>query len=108
NRFSVTGMPLLPLIMDAYNLRAWQILGVPSWMNSDQWDIEAVADDGVDLAVYYFEKPYQPTLSGLMVQSLVENRFQFKFHRETKELPVYELTLTKNAPKFVASNEQSR
>jgi len=106
NRFSVIGMPLLPLIMDAYNLRAWQILGGPAWMNTDQWDIEAVADDGVDLAVYDFEHPYQPNISGLMVQSLVESRFQFKFHRETKELAVYELALVKNAPKFAASESR--
>ena len=107
SRFTVTGMPLFPLIMDAYNLRAWQIVGGPAWLNTDQWDIEAVADDGVNLQVYDFENPNRPTLAGLMVQSLVESRFQLKFHRETKELPVYELTLAKNGPKLTISKEQS-
>ena len=107
NRFSVTGMPLLPLIMDAYNLRNWQIVGGPTWVNIDQWDIEAVADDGVNLQLFDFENPSRPTLSALMVQSLVENRFQFKFHRETKELPVYELTVAKNGPKLNVSKGQS-
>jgi uncharacterized protein (TIGR03435 family) len=107
NRFAVTGMPLLPLIMDAYNLRDWQIVGGPTWINTDQWDIEAVADDGVNLQVFDFENPGRPTPSALMVQSLVENRFQFKFHRETKELPVYELTVAKNGPKLNVSRDKS-
>jgi uncharacterized protein (TIGR03435 family) len=107
NRFSVTGMPLLPLIMDAYNLREWQIVGGPTWINIEQWDIEAVADDGLNLQVFDLENPSRPTLSGLMVQSLIENRFQFKFHRETKELPVYELAVAKNGPKLNVSKGQS-
>src|SRR5215467_11106501 len=77
NRFSVTGMPLFPLVMDAYNLRDWQIIGGPAWINIDQWDIEAVAGEGVDLQVFDLQNPSRPTLAALMVQSLVENRFQF-------------------------------
>jgi uncharacterized protein (TIGR03435 family) len=67
-----------------------------------------VADDGVNLQTVDFENPNRPTLAGLMVQSLVENRFQFKFHRETKELPVYELTVAKNvSPKLPVSKDQN-
>jgi uncharacterized protein (TIGR03435 family) len=105
NRFSVTGMPLVPLVMDAYNLRDWQIIGGPAWINIDQWDIEAVAGEGVDLQVFDLQNPSRPTLAALMVQSLVENRFQFRFHREMKELPVYELTIAKNGPKITVSNK---
>src|SRR6185369_11220733 len=87
SRFSATGMPLRPLIMQFYGLRDFQILGGPAWINTDQWDIEAVADDGVNLQTVNFENPDKPTPASLMVQSLIENRFQFRFHRETKELP---------------------
>ena len=45
NRFSATGMPLRPLIMQVYNLRDFQIMGSPDWVNTDQWDFEAEADD---------------------------------------------------------------
>jgi Protein of unknown function (DUF3738) len=31
----------------------------------------------------------------LMLRALLEQRFQLKLHRETKDLPVYELTLAK-------------
>jgi uncharacterized protein (TIGR03435 family) len=106
SRFSTTGMPLRPLIMQFYGLRDFQILGGPAWINTDQWDIEAVADDGVNLQTVNFENPDKPTPASLMVQSLIENRFQFRFHRETKELPVYELTVAKNGPKIKSSTGQ--
>ncbi len=34
-----------------------------------------------------------------MTQSLLENSFQLKSHRETRDLPVYNLILTKAGPK---------
>jgi uncharacterized protein (TIGR03435 family) len=107
NRYSATGIPLRPLIMEAYNLRDWQVVGGPSWISTDQWDIEAVADDGVALLTLNVEDPSRPTEASLMTRSLIENRFQFKFHLDTKELPVYELTVAKNGPKFKLSSEQS-
>jgi uncharacterized protein (TIGR03435 family) len=106
NRFIATGMPLRPLIMQFYNLRDFQIQGGPNWINTDQWDIEAVADDVV-LQMVDLENPGRMTRASLMMQSLVEDRFQFKFHRETKELPVYELTVAKNGPKIKPSANQT-
>lgn len=106
NRYSATGTTVRRLIMEAYNLRDWQLTGGPSWINKDQWDVEAVADDGVPLLFLDAEDPSRPTAASLMMQSMIENRFQFKFHREMKELPVYELTLTRTGPKFKPSMEQ--
>jgi len=103
NRFSATGMPLLPLIMQVYNLRDFQIVGGPDWVNTDQWDFEAVADDSAVLSLADAEHPERPTPGSLMVQSLIENRFQFKFHRERRELPVYELLVAKNGAKIKLS-----
>jgi uncharacterized protein (TIGR03435 family) len=40
-----------------------------------------------------------------MLQSLLEDRFKLKVHRETKEGPVYLLTLAKNGPKLRATPE---
>ena len=36
----------------------------------------------------------------LMFQTLLADRFQLKTHRETKELPVYAVTVGKNGPKL--------
>jgi uncharacterized protein (TIGR03435 family) len=43
----------------------------------------------VSLLFFDVEDPSRPTAASLMMQALIENRFQFKFHREMKELPVY-------------------
>jgi uncharacterized protein (TIGR03435 family) len=43
----------------------------------------------------------------LMLQSLLEDRFQLKIHRETKELPVYDLAVAKGGPKVKLSEDQS-
>jgi len=49
NRFSATGMPLRPLIMQVYNLRDFQILGGPDWVNTDQSLFSAVEQLGLKL-----------------------------------------------------------
>lgn len=105
SRFSATGMPLRPLIMQFYNLRDFQIVGGPDWINTDQWDFEAVAGKGATLRMIDPENFDWATEGSLMVQSLIEDRFQFKFYRETKELPAYELTVAKNGPKIKPSTE---
>jgi len=41
----------------------------------------------------------------LMTQSLLEDRFQLKAHRETRDLPKYELTIAKGKPKLAPARE---
>jgi hypothetical protein len=38
-----------------------------------------------------------------LLQPLLADRFQLKFHRETKELPLYELVVDKNGSKLKKS-----
>ena len=38
-----------------------------------------------------------------MLQSLLADRFKLKIHREMREMPVYELVVGKNGPKFKES-----
>jgi uncharacterized protein (TIGR03435 family) len=83
-RYIATGMPLRTLMMVAYRIKPEQIVGGPDWINTDRWDMNAKA-----------EKPSTPEELHLMLQDLLAERFQLKFHRETKELPVYLLTADK-------------
>jgi uncharacterized protein (TIGR03435 family) len=84
-RYIATGMPLRGLMMVAYRIKPEQIVGGPSWINTDRWDMNAKA-----------EKPSTPDELHLMLQDLLAERFQLKFHRDTKELPVYVLSVDKS------------
>jgi uncharacterized protein (TIGR03435 family) len=94
-----TGVPLRMLITEAYSVRDFQIVGGPGWMNTDRWDVEGKPKTEVSA----------DSQTALMVQSLIEERFQLNFHRETRELPVYELTVAKGGTKMkLSAATQSR
>ena len=91
-RISMTGVTVKIMIQRAYGVRDFQIVGGPAWLDSDQYDIIAKP-----------EGTATPDQVKLMTQALLADRFQLKFHRETKELPTYALVVAKGGPKFPAS-----
>lgn len=82
----ISAPPLLGLISMAYDVEIYQIVGGTDWMLDERFDIRAKAPG--DAA---------PTrdLAGLMLQSLLADRFQLKMHREKRDLPVYFLVVAK-------------
>jgi uncharacterized protein (TIGR03435 family) len=67
-----------------------QVVGGPSWMDSTRYDIVAQAAGN----------PPPSEMYGPMQQSLLEDRFKLKVHRETRDGAVYLLTRAKNGPKL--------
>jgi len=55
----------------------------PAWIDSERYTIQAKADG----------TPERATVMGPMLQALLEDRFQLKVHYETREVPVYALTV---------------
>lgn len=92
--FSTINTTLTDLITFAYGLQQKQIVGGPKWMSSDKFDIAAQPD-----------VPGSPNTQQLrtMVEKLLADRFQLKFHRDTKEMSAYVLTVSKNGPKLEKS-----
>jgi uncharacterized protein (TIGR03435 family) len=108
----VAGMPLKMLIGFAYNVRDFQILGGPSWINTDRFDINAKADshDEIDSATDPAKLTDEQRMTALerereRLRNLLEDRFQLKTRRETKEQQVYALVLAKGGPKIQESKE---
>jgi uncharacterized protein (TIGR03435 family) len=109
-RFTVTGTTLRMLLQYAYRhltppgvpsptLMSNQVIGGPAWIDSDRFAVEAKAEG---------EDPSIPQdKMQLMVQSLLEERFQMKAHLETRELPVYNLLVGKDGPKIKPSEDQT-
>jgi bla regulator protein blaR1 len=106
-RFVANGMTLRSLITLAYRIRDYQIEGAPGWASSDRWNVEARAEEGSIPLQTGPRDPNAPDPIGLRLQSLLEDRFQLKFHKEIRELPTYELTIAKGGLKLKPSADQT-
>jgi uncharacterized protein (TIGR03435 family) len=93
---NVRNLPVRRLIRNAYKVSDFQIAGAPDWVNSQGFDIVAKADGEL-----------RGDRMLLMLRALLEDRFQLGVHRETKERPVYELTVAKSGLKMEHSKEGS-
>jgi uncharacterized protein (TIGR03435 family) len=83
-RQTIIGTTATVLIMSAFNVHDYEVIGAPSWSDSERLDVIVQAEG----------KPTREE-SCLMMQSLLEERFALKAHRETREGPVYRLVLAK-------------
>lgn len=73
------------------------ILGGPAWIESERYRVNAETPAAQK----------QGTMRGPMMQALLEDRFQLKMHRETREAPVFVLTVAKGGPKLEQWREGS-
>jgi uncharacterized protein (TIGR03435 family) len=87
-RVRLVNWALLDLIAVAYRVRATQVSG-PAWLSDQSFDIEAKAPAGAP----------QEELNA-MLQSLLEERFGLKVHRDTRTGQGFALTVGKNGPKL--------
>jgi uncharacterized protein (TIGR03435 family) len=94
NRMTATASTLRDLITVAYHVRYDQISGGPGWAGTDHYDLEARAAGGE-----IGREQMRP-----MLQTLLAERFQLRIHRETKEVPMYALVVSKNGPKLKESS----
>jgi uncharacterized protein (TIGR03435 family) len=89
--------PLKELIMIAYAVKDFQILGGPAWTGSDFYEVIAKAED--------------PNANldqiRVMLQSLLADRFQLTLRHETRDMPIYELYPAKSGLKLEPSKPGS-
>ena len=64
-------------------------MGGPSWINTDGYDIEAKPEGSSDQNRMW-----------AMLQTLLADRFKLAMHRDTRNLPVYDLEAGKSGPKL--------
>jgi bla regulator protein blaR1 len=94
----IKNKPLIMLIWEAAGLNANddQVIGAPAWVKTERYDIDAKVSEA--------DAPKLDKLSRIerneMMESVLVDRFKFAAHRETRELPVYELVVAKGGPKL--------
>lgn len=96
-RFVITNVALRRLILSAFDIQDYQISGDPPWIGSDHYDIQCKADGNASVQ----------QMEGPMLQALLEDRFKLRLHRETRQLPIYELTVAKGGVKLERTKEGS-
>jgi uncharacterized protein (TIGR03435 family) len=77
-----------------------QIAGVPDWTGTQRYDIEAKIS-AADLADFEkLGKDEQEQRREAMMQSLLAERFRLTLHRGSKQIPVYDLVVSKGGIKM--------
>ena len=90
-RIVVTNQPLRQLIVFAYSLQPQQLEGGPSWIDTDRFDITAQAEGSISPT----PPGGPPGPAQLMMQRLLAERFGLVVRTESRELPVYALTIAR-------------
>jgi len=87
--YDVECAPVRLMISAVYRIPPAQITGGPNWLDTDVWNIEAKADHA-----YSLEDLHK------MFQNLLADEFKLKFHKESKEGPLYALMVNKSGSKM--------
>jgi uncharacterized protein (TIGR03435 family) len=87
------GRSLKDLISSAYSVKSFQVSG-PGWLDTERFDIVAKIPEGTTKEQF-----------NVMMQNLLAERFKLAVHRETKDFPLYELTIAKGGSKLKPSTE---
>jgi uncharacterized protein (TIGR03435 family) len=89
-RFELRGATMLDLITTAYGVEPDVVIGGPSWLNTDRFDIIARAASPA---------ASQEALQA-MLQALLADRFKLEIRHEQKDMPVYALVVGKKGAKL--------
>jgi uncharacterized protein (TIGR03435 family) len=93
---SVKNISVQSLVREAFGLEDDRILGAPGWVKEDRFDIEAkVAESDIPVL-----KNMTVDQRRAMLGPLLEERFNLKFHFESRVLPFYALVIARGGSKM--------
>jgi uncharacterized protein (TIGR03435 family) len=97
-RFMTQNTSLADLIEVAYGIHSKQIVGEPGWVRDEKFDLVGVPNgEGEPSGKQWMT----------MLQKLLAQRFDLKFHHEQKVLSVYVLSAGKNGAKNLTKSEST-
>lgn len=100
NLFTLKNAPLGFLIQFAYNIDSQDhISAAPGWMDSQEYDVSAKVEGDRQLTL----EQMRP-----MLQRMLEQRFHFAAHHETKLTSGFALIVAKGGPKLQPSKDDSK
>jgi uncharacterized protein (TIGR03435 family) len=87
--YSVERMSAEFLLMTAYNIKSFQIVGEPKWVQSERFDIEAKTDNAIAEKMKAMTADETSAQLRPLLQSLLAERFKLVAHRTTKEMRAF-------------------
>lgn len=87
-RLTATAVTVASLLRIAYRVQPYQLVGAPAWISTRRFDIAAKVEDS--------PAPSQQVL----LRALLKDRFELAVHNETRELPVFALTVARSDGKL--------
>jgi bla regulator protein blaR1 len=94
------------MILWAYDIRDFQLMGGPAWTGNDRYDVMAktaknhLAPETASKTTATVEEISVTDPIRLRLQMLLADRFHLKLHREVKELSTYSLIVGKNGSRL--------
>ena len=88
-RYELRQATMLDLIKTAYGVDPDTVVGGPSWLESDRFDVTAKAPPATSAETV-----------NLMLQELLADRFKLVVHKDMKPMPGFVLTVGKGKPKL--------
>jgi bla regulator protein blaR1 len=86
---SIGNLELRKIVASSFRIQDSMVFG-PAWMDSVKYDILGKGPDANATSPEVWE----------MMRSLLRDRFQMQYHIETREAPIYALTVAKGGPKL--------
>ena len=103
NGFTAEGVSPKFLLGLAYNVKDFQLSGLPGWAESERYDIQAKMDDATAEALNRLPPNQRLEQRRLMLQSFLAERFNLKLTHSSREMPIYALVVAKGGPKLTPS-----
>ena len=94
--YRAEAVPLRLMMKLMYKITDSQIVGGPSWIDNELWDVEGKA-----------ERPSNLDQLHEMFQTLLADRFKLHFRKETRELAAMVMTVDKSGSKLKPSESQN-
>jgi uncharacterized protein (TIGR03435 family) len=98
--FTANGVSPQTLIQLAYHVQDSQLVEAPEWLGSAKYDINAQVDKTTADQLQKLTEDQRGAINQQMLQGLLADQFQLKVHQETRDLPVYELTVAQGGSKL--------
>ncbi len=92
--FRCQNMSPMNFISRAFGL-SYYLITAPDWLRSDKFDVTAKVPTGTTKEQF-----------NIMLQNMLIDRFRLVTHRESKEVPKYDLVVAKNGPKLKESVDE--